>query len=163
MKTLFLRPLLLILLTLPFATPPAAAGDAPAGIRQLFERYIAAWNEGDLMAIGSEVYLTPVHIYDAEQTVTMDSAQAIADLLAGIRAELDQAGFSHSELRGVSVCDLGGGLAFASFSFARYDHEGRTMDAEALSSAYIVRHTADGWRLAAHVMQSRPAALSCSG
>ncbi len=160
MKRILLCAVLPTLLMLPAV--PAHPQDAPAQIRQLFNRYIDAWNDGELMTIGSEIYRPPVQIFEAEQTRTLSSAQEIANLLAGVRAELDKAGFSHSELVDVSICELGGGLAFASFSYSRYDRAGRPIGPEALSSAYIVRQSADGWHLVAHVMQSRKATLSCS-
>jgi ketosteroid isomerase-like protein len=147
-------------LILSLATP-LYAQDAPAEIRNLFERYMGAWNDGDLMTIGSVIYKPPLYIFDAEHTQILETAEDIAALLSQVRAGLDEAGFSHSELRGVSICDLGGGLAFASFHYSRFNKEGNEMDESALASAYIVRRYEDGWHLAAHVMQSLPGTLSC--
>ena len=161
MKNLLLSCVTLLLL-IPFVASPVFAQDTPAQIQDLFERYMDAWNKGDLMTIGSEIYRPPLYIFDAEQTQILPTAQDIADLLSQVRSELDAAGFSHSELHDVSVCELGGGLAFASFHYSRYDQEGKPMDETVLSSAYIVRRSDDGWHLAAHVMQVQPGTLSCS-
>lgn len=161
MKNLLLRCVTLLLL-IPLVASPLFAQDTPAQIQDLFERYMDAWNKGDLMTIGSEIYRPPLYIFDAEQTQTLSTAEDIAALLTQVRSELDAAGFSHSELRDVSVCELGGGLAFASFHYSRYDQEGKPMDETVLSSAYIVRRSDDGWHLAAHVMQVQPGTLSCS-
>lgn len=150
------------MLLIPIPTAPALAKDTPVQIQALFEHYIVAWNQGDLMTIGSEVYRPPVYIFDAEQTQILSTAQDIVDLLTQVRSELEAAGFSHSVLRDVSVCELGGGLAFASFHYSRYDRAGNEMDASVLSSAYIVRRSSDGWHLAAHVMQAQPSTLACS-
>jgi len=161
-KRLLLDCLMSTALLFPVLAAPARAQDSGAEIQALFERYIAVWNKGDLMAIGGEIYRPPLYIFAAEGTQVLDTAEDIAALLAGVRSELDQAGFDHSELRGVSICDLGGGLAFASFHYSRYDQAGKEMDESVLSSAYIVRQYDDGWHLAAHVMQARPASLDCS-
>ena len=161
MKNLLLR-FVLILLLIPAAASPVHAEDTATQIQDLFQRYMEAWNQGELMTIGSEIYRPPLYIFDAEQTQILSTAEDIAGLLSQVRSDLDAAGFSHSELRDVSVCELGGGLAFASFHYMRYDQEGKPMDETALSSAYIVRRSDDGWHLAAHVMQVQPGTLSCS-
>jgi hypothetical protein len=144
------------------STAHALGATAEQGLRELFERYTEVWNRGDLVAIGTEVYLPPIQVHEVGRTVSFDSAEAIAALLRPLRRELDAAGFSHSELRGVSVCELGGGLAFASYHYSRYDKEGNTMGEPLQASAYIARRTDSGWRLVAHIMQSRVSALSCS-
>lgn len=163
MKNLLRSFVIPLLLLTPALNSPVLAQDSPAQIRALFERYMEAWNQGELMTIGGEIYRPPLYIFDAEQTQILATAQEIADLLTQVRSELDAAGFSHSELHEVSVCELGGGLAFASFHYIRYDRKGQPMDEAVLSSAYIVRHSEDGWHLAAHVMQILPGTLSCSG
>jgi hypothetical protein len=161
-KNLLLRYVISVLILIPAVAGPVYAGDTPAQIRALFERYMEAWNQGELMIIGSEIYRPPLYIFDAEQTQILSTAEDIAGLLSQVRSDLDASGFSHSELREVSVCELGGGLAFASFHYSRYDQEGKPMDETVLSSAYIVRRSDDGWHLAAHVMQVQPGTLSCS-
>ena len=140
---------------------PVHAGTANTELGLLFERYIEAWNKGDLMTIGNQVYQPPIYIFEAEQTASFATAEDIVGLLQPLRRELDKAGFSHSELRGVSVCELGGGLAFASFRYSRYDKQGNHMGEPVLASAYIARRTALGWRLVAHVMQAQVSLLSC--
>jgi len=160
-KSLFLRCLTISLL-IPALSTPLYAQDATAEIRALFERYIDAWNRGDLATIGSEIYHPPLYIFDAESTQVLPTAQDIAALLAQVRSELDAAGFSHSELREMSICELGGGLAFASFHYSRHDQTGEVMDQGVLASAYVVRRSDDGWHLAAHIMQAQPGTLSCS-
>ncbi len=162
MKSLLLRYLMFVFILIPALTAPVYAQDAPEKIHALFERYLEAWNRGDLMTIGSEIYQPPLYIFEAQGTQVLETAQDIADLLSGLRIELDKTGFSHSELEAVSVCELGGGLAFASFHYSRYDQAGKTMDESVLSSAYIARRSDDGWHLAAHVMQSQASTLSCS-
>jgi hypothetical protein len=162
-KNLLLRFVIPVLLLIPVVACPLHAQDATAQIQDLFERYMNAWNKGELMTIGSEIYRPPLYIFDAEQTQILAMAQDIADLLGQVRSDLDAAGFSHSELGDVSVCDLGGGLAFASFHYRRYDQGGKPMDETVLSSAYIVRRSDDGWHLAAHVMQVQAGVLSCAG
>jgi hypothetical protein len=139
----------------------SAAGTAAQELKKLFEHYTEVWNRGDLMAIGTEVYLPPIQVYEAERTVSFDSAEDIAGLLRPLRRELDAAGFSHSKLRGVSVCELGGGLALASYRYSRYDNEGNSMGEPEQASAYIARRTGQGWRLVAHIMQPRVRDLSC--
>jgi len=160
-KSLFLRCAIIFLL-IPALSTPLFAQDVPAQIQALFERYIDAWNRGDLMTIGSEIYRPPLYIFDSEHTQVLASAQDIAGLLGQVRADLDSAGFSHSELHEVSVCELGGGLAFASFLYSRHEQAGELMDEGVLASAYIARRSDDGWHLAAHVMQAEPGTLSCS-
>ena len=162
MKKLLAHRVIPLFLLFAFLNSPAQAQDTSAQIRALFEQYMEAWNQGELMTIGSEIYRPPLYIFDAKQTQILATAQDIADLLGQVRSELDAAGFSHSELREVSVCELGGGLAFASFHYIRYDRDGQPMDENVLSSAYIVRHSEDGWHLAAHVMQVQPGTLACS-
>ena len=162
MNKLLLRYAIVFLFLIPTVASPLYAEDTPAQIQDLFERYMDAWNQGELMTIGSEIYRPPLYIFDAEQTQILSTAEDIAALLTQVRSELDAAGFSHSELRDVSVCELGGGLAFASFHYSRYNQEGKPMDETVLSSAYIVRRSDDGWHLAAHVMQVQPGTLSCS-
>jgi ketosteroid isomerase-like protein len=159
---LLLRYAIVFLFLIPTVASPLYAEDTPAQIQDLFERYMDAWNQGELMTIGSEIYRPPLYIFDAEQTQILSTAEDIAALLTQVRSELDAAGFSHSELRDVSVCELGGGLAFASFHYSRYNQDGKPMDETVLSSAYIVRRSDDGWHLAAHVMQVQPGTLSCS-
>jgi hypothetical protein len=137
------------------------AESAGEDLKPLFKRYIEAWNRGDLMAIGSEVYHPPIYIFEAERTATFATAEDIVALLQPLRRELDSAGFSHSELREVSVCELGGDLAFASFHYSRYDQQGKFMGEPIQASAYIARRTTQGWRLVAHVMQVQARLLSC--
>jgi len=149
-------------LLIPALNAPLYAQDDSEKIRALFGRYLDAWNKGDLMTIGSEIYQPPLYIFEAQGTQILETAEDIAALLSEVRIELDKTGFDHSELEGVSVCELGGGLAFASFHYSRYDQAGNAMDEKALSSAYIARRSDDGWHLAAHVMQFQPSTLSCS-
>jgi len=137
------------------------AGTAGTELERLFERYIEAWNKGDLMTIGSQVYQPPIYIFETEHTASFATAEDIVGLLQPLRRDLDKAGFSHSELRGVSVCELGGGLAFASFHYSRYDKRGNPMGEPVQASAYIARRTTQGWRLVAHVMQAQASPLSC--
>lgn len=140
--------------------PMSAHSDAThTQLSLLFERYTAAWNRADLMAIGTEIYQPPIQIFEAERTATLSSAADIVALLQPLRRTLDQAGFSHSELRGVSVCELGPNLALASYHYSRIDKQG--VASPVLASAYIARHTARGWRLVAHIMQAQVRALSC--
>lgn len=161
LKNLLLRMVISVLLPL-FLCSQVHAQDDAAQIRELFERYIDAWNRADLMTIGSEIYRTPVYIFESGETRIFSSAKEIADLLGALRIQLDQAGFSHSELKDVSICDLGGGLAFASFHYSRIDQAGKEMEEKVLSSAYITRRYDDGWHLVAHVMQEQPGRLSCA-
>jgi len=157
---LFLRTLISSLLLFSLSSQ-IYAQDTSEQIENLFERYLDAWNRGDLEAIGNEIYRAPVYIFESESTQIFSTGQEIADLLGQLRIQLDSEGFSRSELRGVSNCDLGGGLAFASFHYLRFDKSGKQMDEQALSSAYIVRQSEDGWHLVAHVMQEQPSTLSC--
>ncbi len=139
------------------------AQDAEVELRQLFERYISAWNREDFMTIGGEIYSPPVYLFEQERTTAFSAAEEVAELLQNLRRELNAAGFSHSELRDVSVCELGGGLAFTSFQYSRYDHSGKSVgEAGLLSSAYIARRTDQGWRLVAHVMQEEARDVSCA-
>lgn len=135
--------------------------DASEQIEALFQRYINAWNTGDFACIANEVYHPPVYVYEAGATSELPTADAIVALLSGLRAELDQAGFTHSELVEVSHCDLGDGLAFASFHYRRFNSQDPDSGKEVLSSAYILRRYPEGWRLAAHVFQSRRSRLQC--
>jgi hypothetical protein len=151
-----------ILLLFSILVAPVHAQDTHGEIRALFERYINAWNQGDLATIGGEVYRPPIQIFDAEQTQTLATPQDIVDLLAQLRVGLMEAGFSYSKLIDVSICDLGGGLAFASFKYSRFDRDDKEMDAEPLASAYVVRRYEDGWYLAGHIMQFQPSTLSCT-
>lgn len=123
-------------------------------VTRLFEQYIAAWNARDFHKIGGEIYQPPILVYDPNGNTQLASAEQIAGLLQGLRAELDAAGFDHSVLRDVSVRDLGDGLAFASFYYSRIDRAGAAMERDVLASAYIVRKTPTGWRLVAHITQS---------
>lgn len=141
---------------------PTRADEASTEIRRLFDRYIDAWNKGDLAAIAHEIYRPPVYVFEAAGTQPLSTPQAIVDLLSPLRAELDRSGFSRSVIRDVSICDLGGGLAFASLHFDRFDRNGSAMDEVSLASAYILRGYEDGWHLVAHVMQAQPRALGCS-
>ena len=77
MKNLLLR-FVLILLLIPAAASPVYAEDTAAQIKNLFQRYMDAWNQGELMTIGSEVYRPPLYIFDAEQTQILSTAEDIA-------------------------------------------------------------------------------------
>ncbi len=162
MKNLILRLIIPAVLLYSMMIIPAHAQDTQEQIGALFERYINAWNQGDLATIGSDVYRPPIYIFDAEQTQILSTPQDIVDLLALLRVDLEKAGFHHSNLIDVSICDLGGGLAFASFKYTRFDQDGKEMDAEPLASAYVVRQYEDGWYLAGHIIQSQPSTLSCT-
>lgn len=135
--------------------------DDGAQIRALFQRYIEAWNAADFACIANEVYHPPVYVYEAAATSELPTADAIVTLLSGLRAGLDREGFTHSELVEVSHCDLGDGLAFASFHYRRFSSRDPELGKEVLSSAYILRRYPEGWRLAAHVFQSRRSTLAC--
>ena len=142
-------------------TMPAGAAEAPTEILRLFERYIDAWNRGDLVSIGGEMYRPPVYVFEASETRPLSTPQDVVDLLSPLRAGLDESGFSHSTIRDVSVCELGGGLALASLHYERFDRDGNTMDESVLASAYIVRRYHDGWHLVAHLMQDQPRKFTC--
>lgn len=139
-------------------TPPP---DDARQIEALFQRYIEAWNAKDFACIANEVYRPPVYVFETETTSTLPTPAAIVTLLSGLRAELDKAGFTHSELAHVSHCDLGGGLMFASFHYRRFNARDPAAGKEVLSSAYIARRHPDGWRLVAHVFQAQPGELRC--
>lgn len=130
-------------------------------IEALFRRYIEAWNARDFNCIAHEVYRTPVPVFDTGATSTLETPEAIVNLLSGLRSELDGAGFTHSELVDVSQCNLGGGLAFASFHYRRFNSRDPDAGKEVLSSAYILRRYADGWRCVAHVVQPQVSRLRC--
>lgn len=131
-------------------------------IEALFRRYIKAWNARDFACIANEVYRTPVPVFDTGATSTLETPEAIVSLLSGLRGELDAAGFTHSELVEVSHCDLGGGLAFASFHYRRFNARDPQAGKEVLSSAYVLRRCAEGWRCVAHVVQPQPGRLRCT-
>lgn len=136
-------------------TTASATDDDRAQVTALFERYIEAWNAGDLQQIGADIYETPVCVYEPGGTSTLATPEAIVTLLGGLRQQLAASGFVRSTLEQVATCDLGGGLMFASFHYRRHfvDASGRKTD-DVLASAYILRKLPTGWRLAAHVLQA---------
>lgn len=148
-------------LTLLLGNNAIASSDKEA-LTHLFQEYIAAWNSKDYRKIATDIYRTPVYIFDVNATSAFNSPEEIVELLRGLRVELDAAGFSHSELRHVGVCDLGDNLSFATFHYSRFDNTGANMGGEILSSAYIARKTLEGWRLVAHIFQSKTNDISCT-
>lgn len=139
-------------------TRTAATGDA-AEIGALFARYIDAWNAGDCRRIATEVYQTPVYVFEPGATHALDTPEAIVGLLSGLRRDLDAAGFTHSTLEHVGTCDLGGGLMFATFHYRRHFAGPAASPEGVLASAYVVRRYPAGWRLVAHIVQSNVANL----
>lgn len=138
------------------------ARDSKEDLVELFNDYITAWNDRDYKKIGGEIYRPPVYIFDGETTSVFETPDQIADLLRGIRVDLDASGFSHSELRHVGVCELGDNLAFVTFHYSRFNSKGGSVGEEVLSSAYIARKVAQNWRLVAHVVQSEPTDITCT-
>lgn len=139
----------------------AVAQESKEDLIELFNDYISAWNNKDYERIGGEIYRTPVYIFDGKATSVFNSSGQIADLLRGVRADLDASGFSHSVLRHVGACELGDNLAFVTFHYSRFNHVGASVGEEVLSSAYIARKIKQNWRLVAHVVQSEPTDITC--
>ena len=132
-------------------------------VEALFARYIDAWNARDYACIANDVYRTPGYVFDAAATSILATPDEIVGLLAGLRADLDAAGFSHSLLDHVSTCDLGDGLMFATFHYRRiFRTEAGGEKDDLLASAYIVRRYPDGWHMVAHVFQAIPSEFSCA-
>lgn len=139
-----------------------APGD-PQEAAALFARYIRAWNAGDCRQIATDVYQTPVYVFEPDDTRILDTPEAIVALLSGLRKDLDAAGFTHSTVEHVGTCDLGSGLMLATFHYRRhFAGPAAATPEDVLASAYILRRYPVGWRLVAHVVQSRVAELVCT-
>lgn len=133
----------------------ASPADDEAGALAFMNGYIASFKQLD-------VHSTATHFHEpltvvAGSGVTVFATQAeVAAWYRPLFARLAEKGYGRSEWRQLQLRALGNGVVIASASAVRYQVDGSEI--ETVGATYLLRNTAQGWRIA--VLTSHPASAA---
>lgn len=117
--------------------------DVTADVKELFERYLSAWNARDFPAVAA-CYAEPSLFILPDATVPVGDRGALVTLLENIFAGLDAAGFSHTEIGAITARACGENLAVVDATdVRRLRKDGSVL--EVIDGHYIARRVEGVW------------------
>jgi ketosteroid isomerase-like protein len=140
-----------------FAWPSWVNGqDESAAVAQALSDYYRAFSAYDTQRALS-YYNEPVVFIAAQSVIAAATPSESATRLTKLYEILKPTGFARSELTNVHIKQMSAGLAIASGVAVRYKADGTELGRFGVT--YILRKTAEGWKLAALVSHDTATAL----
>jgi len=117
-----------------------------ADIEALFDTYLSRWNARDFPGMAS-LFTEPTIYLTESGPLPVASRQEIEAMFRKKFADMDKAGFDHTEIGGITVSQCDATTAFLEMNrVRRLRSDGSAMDE--LDAIYVCSKTDEGWRLA---------------
>lgn len=113
--------------------------EVPAEIENLFQRYVAAWSDGDVDEIVGDVYGVPSVFYRADNVVVLNSKDEIREFLTSTFEALDKNDYGYSTFNGWEHLRNSEGNVVVEMNYTRYLKDGAVMGAKERTATYVVR------------------------
>ncbi|MEQ3727371.1 MAG: nuclear transport factor 2 family protein [Tateyamaria sp.] len=117
-----------------------------ADIEALFDSYLSRWNARDFPRMAS-LFTEPTIYMTESGPLPIASRQEMEAMFRNKFAELDDEGFDHTEIGGITVSQCDAKTAFLEMNqVRRLRSDGSAMDE--LDAIYVCSKTPEGWRFA---------------
>jgi hypothetical protein len=135
-------------------------GNSIAEIRDLLDRYIGWFSEGNASRIAREAYFAPFQAFLPTGVVAIPTPEAIEGALAVAIQALRAAGYARSSRPDPVVSILNDTSAIASGVVTRFRADGTVM--ESMGTLYLLGKSAAGWRIVSVVAHDRSLVVRAS-
>tara|TARA_B100001750_G_scaffold179475_1_gene147834 strand:+ start:102 stop:566 length:465 start_codon:yes stop_codon:yes gene_type:complete len=133
----------------------AHADDASAKIYE----YFGVFNDKDLEQIANNIYAMPLLVGGGEGHLVWNDAESATNSLRNTYKEIESRGWKASVIDNTKTCTLSANLALVDVKFSRMNGEGKAIPPEIRTTLYVLKKTAEGWRIIAffgHDSDHRP-------